>query len=361
MVQGMRDVITDIVRDFALCQQDAARFWQDANRYYCELEELKFRMGGNMVVSPDLMAPGCPTRKRKMTPEESDPCKVKVAQIHQPEYLPLSIRSSAMPASTIFPVQASVTKDNENDIPCSISALGKFVNKEPLLYCAEMQTGTAESLVLVEPVEESVEALMTSSSPTCQTVKPTMTPLPATWCQTEGIEFAEKFKIPKEYESLYKNILDKHGHMAPTKVTKSNDDILPALVIRLLKINSAMETMPVAELSEPLLETWEGDIKCAETLEFNIKWLRQKFNEVKKYWRLDKEIERHEQELDSTQLKYIGLWARKQELDKEIAEVKVQIRNAEAKISSEREAIQEKLAQIYDQIHSEPATGTFLG
>ncbi|KAI3883713.1 hypothetical protein MKW92_038839, partial [Papaver armeniacum] len=55
MVQGMRDVITDIVQDFALCQQDAARFWQDANRFYCELEELKFRMGGNVVVSQDLM------------------------------------------------------------------------------------------------------------------------------------------------------------------------------------------------------------------------------------------------------------------------------------------------------------------
>ncbi|KAI3883712.1 hypothetical protein MKW92_038838, partial [Papaver armeniacum] len=67
-------------------------------------------------------APGFPTKKRKMIPEESNPWKVKVAQIHQPQYLPLSIsscgsRSSAMPAGTSFPVQASATKDNENDIP----------------------------------------------------------------------------------------------------------------------------------------------------------------------------------------------------------------------------------------------------
>lgn len=34
MVQGMRDVITGVVRDLAQCQQDAARFCQDANCYY---------------------------------------------------------------------------------------------------------------------------------------------------------------------------------------------------------------------------------------------------------------------------------------------------------------------------------------
>ncbi|MCL7040698.1 hypothetical protein MKW94_002555, partial [Papaver nudicaule] len=55
MVQGMRDVIRDIIRYLARCQQDAVRFWQNANRYYCELEELKFRMAGNMVVSQDSM------------------------------------------------------------------------------------------------------------------------------------------------------------------------------------------------------------------------------------------------------------------------------------------------------------------
>ncbi|KAI3992330.1 hypothetical protein MKX01_030051 [Papaver californicum] len=357
MVQDMRDVITDTVRDLARSQQDAARFWQDANRYYCELEELKFKNGWShggfsgfhgMFFSLDMAPPVSPTKKRKMIPGESVPWEAKVAQFHQPEHLTLSIRSRG---------------DNENDILItSVKCLQeKFVNKETSLYCSEVQTETGESLEFAEPIAESVEATMTSSSTMCQTVEATMTPSPA-MCQTEGFEFVDNIlKIPKEYENLYKNILGKYGHMVTRKVTKSNDATSLTLVVRLLKIISAMDTMPVAELSELLLERWEGDIKAAETLEFNIKWLRQKFNEVKKFWKLDKDIERHEQELDSVQLKYVGLCARKEELDKEIAEVKVQIRKSEEKIASEREAIQEKLAQIYDQIHNESVQGTVLG
>lgn len=40
---------------------------------------------------------------------------------------------------------------------------------------------------------------------------------------------------------------------------------------------------------------------------------------------------------------YVGLWARRVELDKETAQVKAQIRKAEAKISSEREAIKDTI------------------
>ncbi|KAI3924808.1 hypothetical protein MKW98_031059 [Papaver atlanticum] len=353
MVQGMKDVITDIVGELARCQQDAARFWKDAYRYYCELEELKFRMGGNVAVSQDLMAPVSPVKKRKMIPGESVPWDTKAVQIYIPEPLPPSVRSSggrsnAMPASAFFPVQVPDTKDNENAVRITSMRCSqeKFVNEETLLYCSELQTETVESLEFVEPVRESVEAIMTSSS---------------TMYQTEGFEFVENLEIPAEYENLYKNISNKYGHMATRNVIKCNDAILLTLVVRLLKNISEIETMPVAELSELFLDRWEGDIKVAETLQFNIKWLRQKFNKVKKCWRLDKDTERHEQELDSSQLKYVGLWARKQELDKEIAEVKAQIRNAEAKISSEREAIREKLAQIYDQIQPVQALqGTVL-
>ncbi|KAI3878249.1 hypothetical protein MKX03_005078 [Papaver bracteatum] len=331
MVQGMKDVIKDIVGESARYQQDAARFWKDANRYYCELGELKFRMGGNMVVS---QAPVSRTKKRKMIPRESSPWEAKTVQIDQYEHPPLSIASCGGSSSTFFPVQAPATKDNEIDVPfTSMKCLeDKFVNKETLLYCSEVQTETVE---FFEPVGESVEA--TSSS---------------TMYQTEGFEFVENFKIPKEYANLYKNISNKYGHMATRNVIKCNDAVLLMLVVRLLKNISAVESVPVAELSELFLDSWEGDIKVAETLQFNIKWLRQKFNQVKKCWRLDKDIERHEQELDSVQLKYVGLWARRVELDIETAEVKAQIRNAEAKISSEREAIKEKLAQIYDQICS---------
>ncbi|KAI3878245.1 hypothetical protein MKX03_005074 [Papaver bracteatum] len=339
----MKDVIKDIVGELA-------RYQRDAYRYYCELEELKFRMGGNVRVSQDLMAAVSPVKKRKMIPGESAPWEAKAVQIHQiyiPEPLPPSVRysggrSNAMPASAFFPVQVPATKDNVNVIPTSSMRCSqeKIVNEETLLYCSE----TVESIEFVEPVGQSVEATVTSQS---------------TMYQTEGFEFVENLEIPKEYENLYNNISEKYGHMATRNVIKCNDDILLALVVRLLKNISEIETMPVAELSELFLDRWEGDIKVAETLQFNIKWLRQKFNKVQKCWRLDKDVERHEQELDSVQLKYVGLWERRVELDIETAEVKAQIRNAEGKISSEREAIKEKLAQIYDQI--QPLQRTVLG
>ncbi|KAI3928707.1 hypothetical protein MKW98_024308 [Papaver atlanticum] len=124
-----------------------------------------------------------------------------------------------------------------------------------------------------------------------------------------------------------------------------------------------METTQGAELGVALLESWEGIIRDAETLEFNIKWLREGFSRLKNRWRssfrVDIDIESHEQVLDAMQGKYAGLRTRKDELEAELSEVNIQMGKAEAKISSEQEAIQEKQTQKM-KFQSEPVIGIVL-
>ncbi|XP_026412068.1 uncharacterized protein LOC113307826 [Papaver somniferum] len=167
--------------------------------------------------------------------------------------------------------------------------------------------------------------------------------------RVEGFERVDNLKIPEEYVILYKKIYEKHGHMATKKVIKFNDAMLLTCVTSLLKIISAMEYVRGSELSEALLERWEGFIKDAESLEFNIKWLRKGFNRLRYHWRssfgIDTEIESHIQVLDVMQVRYDGLLTREDELNAELSKVKIQKRKAEAAISCELIATQEKLTQ----------------
>lgn len=163
--------------------------------------------------------------------------------------------------------------------------------------------------------------------------------------------------------NLYKKIYEKYGHMATKKVVRFNDDILLTCVTSLLKIISAMETVRGVELSEALLETWDGHIKDAEALQFNVKWLRERFNLLKNQWKssfeIYKDVESHEQVLDAMQGNYVSLWTRKDKLDAEFSDVRIQIKKAEAMISSEREAIHDNLARKII-FHDELVLGKFL-
>ncbi|KAI3924826.1 hypothetical protein MKW98_031077 [Papaver atlanticum] len=181
--------------------------------------------------------------------------------------------------------------------------------------------------------------------------------------RVEGFEFVDNLKIPEEYLILNKKICEKYGHMATRKLIKFNDAMLLACVTGLLKIISAMENVRGSELSEALLERWEGSIKDAEALEFNVKWLREGFNRIKNHWRssfgIDREVESHAQVLDAMQVKYDCLSTRERELETELSEVKVQKRKAEATISSERKSIQEKLSEKI-KFQNEPVLGLLL-
>ncbi|KAI3844787.1 hypothetical protein MKX03_003431, partial [Papaver bracteatum] len=128
--------------------------------------------------------------------------------------------------------------------------------------------------------------------------------------RVEGFEYVENFKIPEEHVVLYKNIYEKHGHMATKKVIKFNDAMLLTCVTSLLKIISAMENVRSFEFN-------------AEALEFNIKWLREGLNRLRNHWRssfeIDKEVESHSQVLDSMQVKYVNFSAREDELNAELS------------------------------------------
>ncbi|KAI3844454.1 hypothetical protein MKX03_022586 [Papaver bracteatum] len=409
MVSGRTCIITNQTSELDRYQKNTAHYWEDiVNRYRLEIQELKSTMGGDMTVPQEVMASVSPSKKRKISAEESGPCETTTVCISKPEHLPPPI-SDESPAIPVPLVQESVIEqdmDETDDLPLpSVKrARGEDVPTGAALSCSHVQIKKVESVAGVGPIAEPVEATMTSTSANCPTAdsatltsstpkdftpphiestsgvapvgaktastsancltvdSPTLTtistPTDITTPESTSVSgqvgdewfaYVENFNIPKEYAVLYKKIYNKYGHIATKKVIKSNDAILLAAVTSLLKIARTMETARGADLSEALLESWEGDIKDAETLQFNVKWLREKFNRVKIYWklalRIDKEVESRELVLDATQVNYVGLYSRKDELNTEISEVKINLRKSEAKIAAQREAIREKIAQ----------------
>ncbi|KAI3878237.1 hypothetical protein MKX03_005066 [Papaver bracteatum] len=225
-----------------------------------------------------------------------------------------------------------------------------------LSSCSESRTTGAESLEASKTVEEPVDATVNTSFSNCQTLDSTSLTItnsidvvPSLKGSTrasaqervDGFVFVENFNIPKEYEILYKKIYGKYGHITTKKVVKSSDSMLVACVSDLLRIISAMETKRGVELSEELLKEWEGFIKDAEALKFNVKWFRDGFDRLKSHWM----SENDEQVLDAMQVEYVGLCTRKDELETDLSKVKIQIKKAEARISSKQEAIHEKQTQ----------------
>ncbi|KAI3894053.1 hypothetical protein MKW92_026071 [Papaver armeniacum] len=297
------------------------------------------------------------SKKRKINTEESRPGDGKGIGNHESE--PMTV-----PGTPILRTLEFMIKENEKDIPhTSVKHThGINVPKRNMSSCCGAETTGIGSLEIGELAEEPVDATMSVSSSkglitdstllnilTSIDVFPSPPGFPSSSAQesVEGFEFVDNFKIPEEHVVLYKKIYEKHGHMATKKVIKFNDAMLLTCVTSLLRIIPAMENVQGSELSEALLERWEGFIKDAEALEFNIKWLREGFNRLRNYWKssfwIDKEVESHGQVLDAMQVKY----------------VKIQKREAEAKISSERKAIQEKLAQKM-KLQNESILGTVL-
>ncbi|KAI3894058.1 hypothetical protein MKW92_026076 [Papaver armeniacum] len=318
----------------------------------------------------------CLSKKRKVSMVEPLPREGKGICNDEPEHLPSS--ELILPADPNF--QESVANENEIDIfRTSVKdSHGKDVHIGNLTSCSEEKTTGIESLKVGELVDEPMDVTTTTSSSECLTPDSTFftrstsvdvipfqtgSTSASTQERVEGFEFVDNLEIPEEYVSLYKMICGKYGHMATRKVIKFSDTILVVCVINLLKVISAMETTRGAELSEALLERWEGFIKDAETLEFDIKWLREGFNRLRNHWRssfgIDKEVENHEQVLDAMQVKYVFLLTREEELNAELSEVKIQKRKAEATISSERKAIQEKMTEK-NKFCCEPVLGIVL-
>ncbi|KAI3923113.1 hypothetical protein MKX01_014496 [Papaver californicum] len=321
MVSGMRNIITDTTRESARYQHVAALCWDEVNYYRKEYNRLLCIVGGG---------------------------------------------PKTMPANSTLLAQESYTKENQNDIPLDIgkgSQVMGVVDIRNLSSYPEVETMSVDSLESGEIIDESMQITSKTSSSNCATPDSTVLTISAAVDAMDEFDLLVNFKIPCEYAILYKKIYEKYGHMATRKVIKFNDDILLTCVTSLLKIISAMETVRGVELSEALLELWDGYIKDAEALQFNVKWLRERFNRLKNHWKssfgIDKDVESHEQVLDAMQVDYIGLRSRKDKLDAEFSNVKIQIKKAEATISSEREAIRNKLARKFI-FRDEVVIGKFL-
>ncbi|RZC82217.1 hypothetical protein C5167_045004 [Papaver somniferum] len=304
------------------------------------------------------------SKKRKTSTEKSRPYKGNGIGNNEPEHFPSS-EPMTIPAIPIL--HTSVKNSHDKDV-----RIGNMSS------CSGPETRGIESLEVGELVEESADATMKMSSCKGLTNDSTLLnilasidvfPSPPGFAsassqeRVEGFEYVDNFKIPEEHVILYKKIYEKHGHMATKKVIKFNDAMLLTCVTSLLKIISAMENVRGSEFSEPVLERWEGFIKDAEALEFNIKWLREGLDRLRNHWRssfeIDKEVESHSQVLDAMQVKYVHLSTREDELNAELSEVKIQKREVEATISSEREAIQEKVTEK-NKFRCEPVLGSVL-
>ncbi|KAI3883706.1 hypothetical protein MKW92_038832 [Papaver armeniacum] len=301
------------------------------------------------------LAPDYPFKKRKTSRKQSHPRNIKGICNDESENLPLSV--PVMPVIPILPTQESLARENETEVL-------RITVKE--LHGNDAHTMGVESLEVGQLVEEPVDGHSTSLlTSTSVDVIPSFKESTSTSGQeiVEKSEFVDNLKIPEEYVILYKKICGKYGHIASRKVIKFSDTILLVCVTNLLKVISAMETKRGAELGEALLEEWEGFIKDAEALEFNIKWLREGFNRLKNQWMsslvIDEKVQSQEQVLVAMKVKCVRLSTRKDKLETELSEVNIQIKEAEATVSSMEVAIQEMQTQKIKFQH-EPVLGIVL-
>ncbi|OVA00341.1 hypothetical protein BVC80_1183g30 [Macleaya cordata] len=120
-------------------------------------------------------------------------------------------------------------------------------------------------------------------------------------CLAETSELVGGFWIDKKFVPLYKKIWCQYGHIATRKVIRTSTVTLVALVADLLEAINMMTTVRCAELTPVMLALWDGQIADAESLQFNVAWLRAHFEEVKKKWEattlLKASLDSHEQAL----------------------------------------------------------------
>ncbi|KAI3925502.1 hypothetical protein MKW92_025770 [Papaver armeniacum] len=91
------------------------------------------------------------------------------------------------------------------------------------------------------------------------------------------------FSILKTQAPLYRQIWLKYGHIPSTKVMPiSMYPILVMVVKDLMNCISDMHQCHYVELSSKMIEKWEEMIIMAETNKFNVGWLRERLETVKK-------------------------------------------------------------------------------
>ncbi|MCL7051571.1 hypothetical protein MKW94_018363 [Papaver nudicaule] len=103
----------------------------------------------------------------------------------------------------------------------------------------------------------------------------------------QGTGFDEKFEdvggfsVLKPQVPLYEQIWLKYGHIASSQVLMDLYSAQVSVVTDIMNSVLDMNKQRVSELSSEMIEAWEKKIKMAEKLEFNISWLRKRFDLVK--------------------------------------------------------------------------------
>ncbi|KAI3855934.1 hypothetical protein MKX03_027478 [Papaver bracteatum] len=99
----------------------------------------------------------------------------------------------------------------------------------------------------------------------------------------ENHEIVGGFSVLRRQSSLYRKIWLKYGHIASTKVLPSTShNSLVTLVTDIMNTVLDMYRCRYIDVSAELISTWEGKIRLAKKLEFNVSWLRGRFNDVSK-------------------------------------------------------------------------------
>ncbi|XP_026427576.1 uncharacterized protein LOC113323475 [Papaver somniferum] len=89
------------------------------------------------------------------------------------------------------------------------------------------------------------------------------------------------FSVLKSHAGFYEKIWMKYGHIASNKVLKDSYAQVP-VVSGIMDTIVHMHYCRFPELTSRIIERWEDNIKNAEKLEFNIGWVRDWLEYVKK-------------------------------------------------------------------------------
>ncbi|KAI3901934.1 hypothetical protein MKW92_005443, partial [Papaver armeniacum] len=155
-------------------------------------------------------------------------------------------------------------------------------------------------------------------------------------------EFADVggFSILKTQAPLYRNIWLKYGHIPSTKVMPiSLYPILVVLVKDLMNCISDMSQCRYVELSSKMIEHWEEMIVMAEKNEFNIGWLRERLETVKKgmggMQNVKTELQEHGQPLRAAKDKMKVLTGVMKKIEGQVIEAKANVREKTCGLLSE--------------------------
>ncbi|KAL5713449.1 hypothetical protein ACHQM5_015520 [Ranunculus cassubicifolius] len=112
--------------------------------------------------------------------------------------------------------------------------------------------------------------------------------------ETEGFRLADGFKVKIEYYDLYKAIKTAHGDIRRPSILDASEMAVVWIVSDLLAIVNVMCQMSLLNMTEEVLDDWDKKICLAEHFDYNVAWIRDHFEELRKEFKrkecLDAEV-----------------------------------------------------------------------